>query len=165
MTTAEMIKAIAGGVKIKNIAASVLAVNQQERTCDCRPLNGDADVFAVRLQSDLSLTGGICIFPKVDSNVIIGFLHKTQAFVMLYSEIDQIIINGGQLGGLVKIQDLVTRINTIENDVNALKQVLTTWVPVASDGGAALKAAATSWAGSTLQNTTVSQIEDTKVTH
>jgi hypothetical protein len=165
MNTAEIIRAIVGIKQLKAITCSVLQVNQQERTCDCRPLNGDADVFAVRLQADINSTNGFCIIPTVGSNVIIGFLHKNQAFIILSSEIDQIIINGGSLGGLVKVQDNVSKLNTLENSLNALKQILTTWVPVPNDGGAALKTAIASWASQQLTPTVVSDIEDTKVTH
>ena len=47
-------------------------------------------------------------------------------------------MNGGSLGGLVKVEDITTRLNLIEKDINKLKQAFTSWSPVPQDGGAAL---------------------------
>jgi hypothetical protein len=52
----------------------------------------------------------------------------------------------------------------VEKDLNSLKQVfLQDWVPVSQDGGAALKAAAATWAGRRLTETQKSDIENEKV--
>ncbi len=64
-----------------------------------------------------------------------------------------IVFNGGSLGGLVKVEELTGRINTIEKDINALKQVFSAWVPAPQDGGSALKGSVSSWAGQTLSLT------------
>lgn len=76
---------------------------------------------------------------------------------------DNIIFNGGDLGGLVKIEDLTKRLNLIENDINKLKTAMSGWVPMPQDGGAALKTAVTSWAGSQLTPTKRSDYENEKV--
>lgn len=74
-------------------------------------------------------------------------------------------LNGGTLGGLVIAGDLTNRLNIIERDINSLKAVLTGWVPVAQDGGAALKAAAADWAAAQLTPTQTTDYENKKVTH
>lgn len=77
---------------------------------------------------------------------------------------EDIIFNGGDLNGLVIIDDLTDRLNIIEKDINNLKKVLgSTWVPVAQDGGAALKTAAASWASATLTETKRSDYENKKI--
>lgn len=76
---------------------------------------------------------------------------------------DGVVLNGGNLGGLVKIEKLTTRLNTIENDINALKNVFSTWVPTPQDGGAALKAAAVTWAAQSLTLTKRADYENDKV--
>ena len=53
------------------------------------------------------------------------------------------VFNGGDLGGLINVADLTDRLNTIEKDINNLKSVMSSWVPVSQDGGAALKSAVT----------------------
>ena len=72
---------------------------------------------------------------------------------------------GGKHGGIIKIEELTTKLNTIEQDINALKQALSTWVPIPSDGGAALKAAVTSWAAKPLQQSKRGDYEDPNVKH
>lgn len=51
------------------------------------------------------------------------------------------------------------RLNKIEQDLNKIKQAFTSWVPKPQDGGSALKTAASSWAGSKLEETKVEDIE------
>lgn len=74
-----------------------------------------------------------------------------------------VTFNGGDLGGLVKVEDLTKRLNIIEKDINNLKTVFSSWVVAPQDGGAALKTAAASWAGSQLIETKRSDYENNKV--
>lgn len=76
-----------------------------------------------------------------------------------------VTFNGGKLGGLVRVEDLTKRLNIIENDINALKAIFSGWVPVAQDGGAALKSAVSTWAGDRLTPTTRNDYENEKVKH
>ena len=76
---------------------------------------------------------------------------------------ENIIFNGGDLGGLVRVEDLTKRLNLIENDINKLKTAMSSWVPVSQDGGAALKSAAASWFGSQLVTTKRGDYENTKI--
>lgn len=76
---------------------------------------------------------------------------------------EDIIFNGGDLGGLVKVEDLTKRLNLIENDINNLKTVFTGWAPFPQDGGGALKGAISSWAGAQLVNTQRGDYENTKI--
>ena len=76
---------------------------------------------------------------------------------------DGIVFNGGDLGGLVKVEELTKQINAIEKDINTLKNIFTGWVTVSQDGGAALKTAATTWAGQTLTLTKRGDYENEKV--
>lgn len=78
---------------------------------------------------------------------------------------DGIVFNGGNNNGLVKIGDLVGRLNAIEQDINNLKTVFASWVTVPQDGGAALKAASAVWSGKRITPTKQTDIEDTKITH
>lgn len=76
-----------------------------------------------------------------------------------------VIFNGGNFGGMVKVEPLTERINAIENDINELKNIFSAWVAVPQDGGAALSALTTSWAGSLLTPTQRSDYENEKVKH
>ena len=78
---------------------------------------------------------------------------------------DEIKLNDGSLGGLVVISDLVSKLNTLESDINTLKNVFSGWAPVSQDGGTALKTAASTWAGSSITETTEADIENERVKH
>lgn len=77
---------------------------------------------------------------------------------------DVIEFNGGDNDGLVLASKLTSRMNNVENDLNDLKTVFTNWSPVIQDGGASLKAQATSWASQRLQLTKDSDYTNDKIT-
>lgn len=137
-------------------------------TIDCLPLD-DAigELKGVRLASQSHATNFIVV-PAVNSIVgLIGDSDKntTEYSCVLYGQISEIMLRGDQHGGLVKVSELVSKLNTIEDDLNDLKMIFSTWVTVPSDGGAALKALAATWYAATIVNTTVANLENDKVKH
>lgn len=76
-----------------------------------------------------------------------------------------VILNGGSFGGMIKVEQLTQRINAIENDINTLKNVFSSWTTSPQDGGAALKAASAMWAASLLTLTHRGDYENEKVKH
>ena len=64
----------------------VIAVNQSEKTVDVKPVDDTAEIFDVRLQAE-SETGGLVIYPKVGSSVLVVFINKNSAAVVSTSEI------------------------------------------------------------------------------
>lgn len=76
---------------------------------------------------------------------------------------DDIVFNGGNLNGLVLAQELTDRLNIIEKDINNLKTLFSSWIPIPQDGGAALHSAAAAWASSQLTPTKISDYENTKI--
>lgn len=78
---------------------------------------------------------------------------------------NEVIFNGGELGGMVKVIELTAKLNKVESDLNTIKAAFETWVPVPGDGGTALKTAASIWAGQTITPTEKADIEDTTITH
>ena len=148
----------------------------------------DADTCTIKIGDTLTVSGvgispisgdesqtKITILPAVGSKVTVvdlsgGKLREMQ--IIKFSEIDslkisspEIIINGGENGGLININDLVAQINAIETDINNLKTAFKNWTPVAQDGGAALKSATASWSGASLTKTAVDDIQDKAFTH
>lgn len=85
--------------------------------------------------------------------------------LILDDDANTINFNQGGYDGLIKINDLVTRMNNIENDINTLKGVISAWVPVPLSGGMPLKAAAQTWAASPLTTTNKQMIENDKIKH
>ena len=118
--------------------------------------NGTMDVTGVidRLEYyDVQLT---CLVGIVEG-------QETDAFLISANEVDEIVLNGGTLGGLVKVGELTERLNLIEKDINSLKQRLSGWTPVPNDGGSALKTALSSYTSESLKETQVGDIENEKV--
>jgi hypothetical protein len=100
MTLQEALRLLVGkGGQIYSLVGKVKSVDDNERTCDVEPLNGDADILGVRLQADLSADKGIYIKPVVNSFVIVTFLDESAGFVSAYSEIEsaEIVIQNNKV--------------------------------------------------------------------
>lgn len=118
----------------------------------------------------------ILIKPKVGSMVLMADLSGgdlRSLVVISFSAIDSltvkfegdVVIDEGKNEGLVKVVELTNRLNAIEQDNNSLKRIFSSWVAVPNDGGAALKAASSSWASQTLAETKQQDIENPKIKH
>jgi hypothetical protein len=80
------------------VVCEVLSVDKTSRTCDVRPLNGDAEVFDVRLQSAMSGGTGMWYLPKAGSKVVIVFISKEAAFVAMSEEVEALeVMIAGQV--------------------------------------------------------------------
>ena len=166
-TTRELRDAIREMVKVElpyTVLCTVAAVDLDDMLCDCEPLDEGGNILDVKLMS--ANEKGFLIVPKVGSTVLVSFMSEETGYISMFSEVDEIQLNSDTFGGLVKVSDLVGKMNAIENDLNDIKQVFSTsWTPVPNDGGAALKTAAATWAGSTFTPTTDSELENTTVKH
>lgn len=170
---ARAIKAITGGNGGTALfTAEVKSVEGET----CTVLVGGLEVPDVLLTpADEGADGKLVITPKVGSQVTVADLsggELRRLAVVHWGEVekmsltaDSIELNGGDNGGLVKIEALTDKINNIEKDINKLKQAFNSWVTAPQDGGAALKAETKMWAGQQLTETKVSDLEDDKITH
>lgn len=134
----------------------------------CEVEIGNIVIPDVRLRaSELDDDGEMLVTPKVGSAVTVGSLNGdlSQLVVLQVDHIDSIVINGGELGGLINIEQLTEKLNAIEDDINSLKAAITDWLPVAQDGGAALKTAVSTWAGQQLTRSEKSDYEDETIKH
>jgi phage baseplate assembly protein V len=77
----------------------------------------------------------------------------------------EIEVNGGSNGGMVKVVALSTKLNEIENKINALVTAINAWLPVANDGGAALKLSLALWQSTQMNITTRQDIENPDLRH
>lgn len=103
--------------ELYSLVCKVAEVNGTAATL--APLNGDANLLDVKLVAGTSETP-LLITPVVDSLVIATFLSKDTAFISLYSEIESVAIRGDEFGGLIKIEELVDKLNRLEDKVNGL---------------------------------------------
>lgn len=149
--------------EVYSIPCEVASVDTSNNTCVCSPVNGDSDLIDVRLQAGSG--NGVLMIPKEGSIVMVTPINEVTGFVSMYSEIESIQFLDGSYGGLIKIDEIVNKLNAIEDDINTLKQAFTTWVTVPNDGGAALKAATATWYAQQLQSTTKNQLENELITH
>jgi hypothetical protein len=163
MNIREIIQEIAGTSSNKSIYAKIKDVNTSKETCTVTTLLDDMDLFDIRLTGEG--LGGVLYIPKIGSVVGVNLINETDGYITMFSELTSIKIGDGTNGGLVKITDLVTKINNIENDINNLKNIFSAWVTVPNDGGAALKAAASTWYASQITNTNVNDIENNTIQH
>lgn len=139
-------------------------------------------LYDVRLNAiDNSLQSYVTVYPKVGSNVLIGVVENmpTEAVVLRCSEVERVdvkieettlalsskgvVLNGGSLGGMVKVNALVQRLNKLEQELNTLKTTFAGWIPAAADGGAALKTATAVWASNMLPATTLADLENKQI--
>jgi hypothetical protein len=169
---------------------TIKSVDVDKRICVCTPVDGGADILEVRLEADITIDSesepvdsdskGWFVVPAEGSLVIITFTSKTDAFVSAWTEIETIIVkstnttyeqdlftfNDGSFGGLIKIEDLVSRLNEYEDLFTQLKTDFTAWTPVPQDGGLALKTILLSgYLTKTIPSTVKANFENEKVTH
>lgn len=136
--------------------------------CMCEVQIGNISIPDVRLRaSETDDDGEMLITPKVGTAVTIGSLSGdlSQLVVLRVDHIESIVINGGKLGGLINIEQLTDKLNTIEDDINSLKNVMSSWTPVAQDGGASLKTSISTWSGQALTKSQRGDYEDETVKH
>jgi hypothetical protein len=163
------------------VLAKVKSVDDAE--CSCVLTDDDGiDLNDVRLRPVLDGKEGITVFPKVGTWCFAIRIESDDDWLALcFGEVDKfrlkvgdstievtnagIVFNGGGFGGLVKLLPLVSKLNNLENSVNGLKNIFSAWVPVPSDGGAALKTAIGTWANTTLSTTTSNDLKNDKIKH
>ena len=142
----DYIRSLAGQQEAVAVLAKVVSLNEDENTCEVEPLNEEANILDVRLSPVLDSEEGLIIYPKVNSIVVVVLLDKATAYVGLVSEIlkvkikmgatnlaleegklrvnidveEGIVFNGGGLGGMVVVGNLVQAFNGLVSVVNQL---------------------------------------------
>ena len=75
-------------------------------------LESGATYSNIRLQANPG--NGVLIIPAVDSYVIVGRLTGNAGYVAMVSDADSIQLMDGSYGGLIKIDELVAKLNVLE---------------------------------------------------
>lgn len=161
---AEAIRALSGmdDLTFESMACKIKSVDTSNMTCDVEPLDGSADLLDVRLNADYSK--GFTLVPKADSVVIVTQLSDATAYVSMVSDVDNIYLAGDANGGLVKVQDLVTKLNNLENKVNTIITTFNAHTHVASSFGAPTTPPPSPVVG-TLTPTTTNDLENKTIQH
>lgn len=175
-------------LKHQVIRGQVVSVNTTQCTMEVQPLDDSAVMPAVQLRAGADGNNtGVVLFPRKGSVVLVGLIGNNYnsaylvkaddletikisrtgqgAFSIEVNAAGDVILNSGNNGGLVKVNDMVQSLNNIENSINDLKALVTSWTPVSGDGGLALKTILSTWQASSLPVSSAVQLEDTKVKH
>ena len=119
-----------GNTSVESFLAKVIEVDKEKRLCDVEPLEG-AELFDVRICAiQLKQNNGFWIVPKKDSHVVVTMLGNNAGFISMFSEVEEIYLQTSETdnGGLVKIEYLMQRLTSIENELNKHSNLLKTHV-------------------------------------
>ena len=107
--------------KVRMFDAEVNSVSMTDRTCEVTMIGGkSANTLTVRLMA--SADDGLLIKPTIGSTIVVMMSEYTAPFVAKYSGVDSITMLGGDLKGLVKLDNVVTQLNNLEDFVKDLAQ-------------------------------------------
>ena len=131
--------------KTVTILGTSIDIDEKERTCTV--IDGSVPYYDVRLQCITGGDKGIVVIPANGSQVLMISVEGSDEYVIIMCEkadkvlIDtdtEIVINGGNNGGLIKIQKLTDKINALVDAFNNhTHQVNTTGSATAQTGMAA----------------------------
>ena len=120
--------------------AKVLSVDGA--ACKVSRVRDGMVIDRVRLNAISTADKGIVVTPKTGTYVLVSRLGEVNWFVTLCGEVEKIsidaeadiVINGGSLGGLVKIEDLIGSINhmveTFNNHTHTVAETLAKQVEI-----------------------------------
>jgi hypothetical protein len=114
----EYIQNIAEGGKkgrgeMYSIVAKVKSVDLTDYTCDLEPINGDIELYGVKLHSGIGAAKTMVIIPKVGSNVVCTFINKTQAYISLCEQAEKVEIKSVNESLNSILKDLITAIEQL----------------------------------------------------
>ena len=84
-----------GGTEMYCKICTVDSVDENARTIDCSPIDESAPLVGVNLQADQSQEVGVVAIPVEGSSVVVGFLSAAVAVVLLTTEVEKVIVTGG----------------------------------------------------------------------
>lgn len=151
--------------EIYSKVCKVVSVDKDLNTCDVEPLDGDAELLDVKLTATEENKTGFLVYPEIDSSVIVTFIDKDTAFVSMCTEVEEVVINGGSNGGLIKINTLISELNKNNLILNAIKSVVSTPIPETGNGSPSSLGTALNSALLSLQIGDFSGMENDKIKH
>lgn len=130
MTDDEILKDLLTGGRNRNNMlpavlkwAEVVKVDEDEKTMDVKVLSDELEMYDVQLG-----TGSVVLYPKVGTMCLVGLIEglDTDGILISATEIDkmevtagtEILLNGGENGGLINIEALTDKINALVDSFN-----------------------------------------------
>lgn len=159
-------------LKLSIIATVRAQTPVQTMWAECRsadPQTGTmvAVVEGLEIEDVLLGLGTDITVPEPGSKVLLGIIgNQREACFLLFAErIAQRRINGDAFGGILKADEVAQELTNLGTQLNQLKSILGSWVPVPNDGGAALKASVSTWAGQPIEPVVSQALQNLVVTH
>lgn len=157
------------GEEVYSILCRVDSIDLTAKTCYCLPLDGGADISDVSLICDAKT--GFMIIPTLQSIVMVTMQNKSTGFVGMFSQVDFIHLNGSNFSGIVKVTELVQKLNALEafeNTVIAAKNLIAAAAisaPTTPVTNATLAAFIVGISATPAVLTTITQLENNTVKH
>jgi hypothetical protein len=143
--------------------ATVTAVNGV--LIDAQPIDETAELKDIRLCAADDPKAFI-IVPAIGSVVYIQLSSPNEGIVVGVSEVDEVMLRGDAEGGLVKVNDLLTKLNNLENKVNTIITIFNAHThPYVNVVTPAVTSASSTPVSGTLVPTVLADIENDKVKH
>lgn len=172
-----------GGAPVQVFPATVAAVDEATATVDVVDAY-ETEFYNVRLKASINEeTQRIILVPEQDSTILVGLIGNSEnaLYMVKPSKVAKLIadmagttlemtaegikIDGGENGPVFVSQSLIDDLNDVKQDINDLKNVFSSWTTAGGDGGAALKTAAATWYGSSLDDTQLGDVTNEKLKH
>ena len=103
------------GNETQFVLCTVESINTTNKTCVCEPVSGGAEIMGVKLMAKNQT--GFYIIPEVNSHVIVC-VQENLSYITMFSEVQEIQLNGDNYDGVPIVGQLVSRLNNIENAFN-----------------------------------------------
>jgi hypothetical protein len=167
----ELIRELAGistasttGANSVICTVDVGSVDKTKFTCTLTPVGRLDKYYNARLTTTEGVGNSVVIIPREGSFVMASIIHENDVFVSMVEDAEKIIIRSEEYGGLVKVGELVSRLNAIETAFNNLLTEYKTHVHsgVTTGGG---MSGATTVTQTSIETTKQDQLENKEVLH
>ena len=144
--------------KVRLLQCTVNSVDLGNRIANVTTITGQSTLdFDVQLQAGVA--DGLVIEPLIGSMVYVLMSKYTLPFIIQYSDVVSLSINGIEFGGLVKVIELTQKLNAMENKLNSIITAYNSHVH------SALNTPTTSLIVGNLTPTQQNEIENTVIKH
>lgn len=153
------------GVNKPTLLATVKSVDKIENICVVD--DDGTEIPGIRLRCITGENNGIVAYPKKGAYVLCVKVEDTEEWAVIKASeyesiemtIESLVINGGDNGGLVKIDAMIDWMQKVYADLQTLKTELSTWTVAGNGAPLALVF------NPTAPNPIKSDFEDTKIKH
>lgn len=160
---------------------TVDSVDLSTRSCVCTSVSGESVAEIPDVQLMAGVDDGFLLVPAIGSTVFVTYSERHLPVIILFSAIDEVLIvtgdsiisqkdgllqfNDGSFGGLIKIQELVAKLNNLENLVNELITKYNSHTHPGVSAGGATSGPTAAQETTQLTSTKISDLENDLIKH